>query len=181
MSFIRDLRVKYHQYKFNNAVKTVRVNRASVNFAAAKTVGLLFDATDLDRRQRVLKFADELKKQGKKISLLGFLQLREDTENFAFPHFNLKDLDWGFGPGKSIEVQGFTQQNFDVLINLSLTETIPLEYIAAISKAKFRVGPSVKNPECYEMMIDVSQSNSLEAYIKQVLLYLGKMNQPASA
>ncbi len=177
MGFIQDLKVKYHRYKFKNAVQNQRTARTSVNFADARTVGLLFDGTDLAQRERVIKFGKELEKQGKKVRLLGLMRTKEDTSNIAFPTFNLKDLDLALLPSKSSEAQDFMQREFDVLLNLTLTETIPLEYIAALSKAKFRVGPVTDKTVCYELMIDVSKNKTLDAFIKQAMLFLGKMNK----
>ncbi len=177
MSFIHDLRVKYHNYKFSKALKSLRAKRSSVDFDRAETVGLLFDATELNNREIVLKFAKSLEKKGKKVRLLGFVNIKEDTDNLAFPNFNQKSLDLAFMPEKSVETQEFIAKDFDILINLSLDETVPLEYIAAVSNAKFRVGPFTERTVCYELMIDVTKSKSLDAFIHQAQFFLEKMNK----
>ena len=177
MSFIHDLKVKYHNYKFSKAIKSLRAKRASVDFDRAETVGLLFDATELNNREIVLKFAKTLEKKGKKVRLLGFVNIKEETDNLAFPNFNLKSLNLALLPDKSIDAQEFMEKDFDVLINLSLDETVPLEYIAALSNAKFRVGPFTERTVCYELMIDVTKSKGLDAFIHQAQFFLEKMNK----
>lgn len=179
MSFIKNLRLKLHNYRFSKALNGLKTKRASVAFTEAKTIALLFDATELDKREKVLKFAAALEKQGKQVKLLGFFNIKEATDNHAFPNFNLKDLDLALLPSKSEQAQEFMQRDFDILINLSLDETEPLEYIAAMSKAKFRVGPYTERTVCYELMIDVAKSNDLSAFIHQAQFFLEKMNKKA--
>jgi len=179
MGFIHDLKVKYHNYKFTKATKNLRVKRSSVDFDRAETVGLLFDATELNNREIVLKFAKSLEKKGKKVRLLGFVNIKEETDNLAFPNFNQKELDLALLPEKSADAQDFMKRDFDVLINISLDETAPLEYIAALSNAKFRVGPFTERTVCYELMIDVTKKKSLDAFIHQAQFFLEKMNKTA--
>ena len=180
MSFIHDLKVKYHWYKFNNAVKNLRADRTSVNFTDARTVGILFDATDLAQRESVLKFAKALEKQDKKVKLLGFVRTKEDSSNLSFPNFNLKDLNLALLPEKSAVVQDFTSRDFDILLNPAPVEVIPLEYISALSKAKYRVGPVTEKTVCYELMIDVSENKTTDAFFKQAMHFLGKMNKQSA-
>jgi len=177
MSFIHDLKVKYHNYKFKKATKNLRTKRSSVDFDRAETVALLFDATELNNREVVLKFAKSLEKKGKKVRLLGFVNIKEETDNLAFPNFNQKELDLALLPTKSTDAQEFMKRDFDILINLSLDETVPLEYIAAMSNAKFRVGPFTERTVCYELMIDVTKKKSLDAFIHQAQFFLEKMNK----
>lgn len=177
MSFIHDLKVKYHNYTFSKATKNLRAKRASVNFDKAETVGLLFDATELNNREIVLKFAKSLEKKGKKVRLLGFVNIKEETDNLAFPNFNQKNLNLALLPTKSNDAQEFMKRDFDILINLSLDETEPLEYIAALSNAKYRVGPYTERTVCYELMVDVTKGKKLNAFIDQAQFFLEKMNK----
>lgn len=177
MGFIHDLKVKYHNYKFSKAIKNLRAKRSSVDFDRAESVGLLFDATELNNREIVLKFAKSLEKKGKKVRLLGFVNIKEETDNLAFPNFNQKTLDMALLPEKSTDAQDFMKRDFDILINLSLDETEPLEYIAAMSNAKFRVGPFTERTVCYELMIDVTKGKRLDAFIHQAQFFLEKMNK----
>jgi len=92
----------------------------------------------------------------------------------VFPHFNKKDLDWAFRP-RGEAVSSFLQQPFDILIILDKHPTIPLEYVAALSKAKFRVGPLTGNTFCYELMIEATGAKDLKGFLNQVSFFLNKM------
>lgn len=177
MSFIHNLKVKYHNYKFNQKANKNQSKRESVDFDKVKTIGFLFDTSDSTNRDIIAKFAKELEQKGKKVSLLGFINSKQVIENLPFNSFCLKDLNFALLPEKTYEVTEFMQKGFDILINLSLNELEPLEYIAAMSNAKFRVGPYTERTVCYELMIDVSKSKSLNAFIHQAQFFLEKMNK----
>lgn len=181
MSFLQNLQIKLHHRQFSKALQGIKHKRVSVDFKHAQTIGLLFDATELVDRELVLKFAEDLEKSGKKVHLLGFFKQKSGTENSSFASFNLKSLDFKWLPTKSKDVQDFMQRELDILINLSLVETEPLEYISAFSKAKFRVGPSTQRTECYEMMIDLENKTNIKSFIKQVVLFLETMNSSVLA
>ena len=51
---------------------------------SARTVGVLFDATSETARRESLEFVHSLEKQGKKVSALGFFNLKQAPENQAF-------------------------------------------------------------------------------------------------
>ena len=90
-------------------------------------------------------------------------------------NFNKKNLNWRLAPvGHTVE--SFIQRKFDILINLSVKEILPLEYISALSQANFRVGPYEKNKTyCYDLMIDTGEEKDLKNLIEQVKHYLHLM------
>lgn len=141
--------------------------RPIVPFESASTVGLLFEATDLDKREIVLAYAKKLRKKGKKVKLLGYFNNHIDNSNFTFRHFNRKDIDWALRPtGK--EVTEFLQHKLDVFINLSTETKSYTEYIAALVNAPLRVGPCTEHTFCYDLMIDLAGKKTLNAFIQQV-------------
>ena len=176
MQLIQNLRQKVHNHFLAKALKSHRAQRQSVDFDRAKTVGILFNATNLNDREKVLKHARLLEQKGKQVKLLGFVNTKKGIENLPFSNFSRKEMDWATRP-TSAEVLDFMQRDFDVLINISLQEVMPLEYITTLSKAKFRVGPYTEQTACYELMLDVSRSNDIDAFMHQAMFFLDKMNK----
>ena len=175
MGFLNDIRAKVHGYFLEKELQNHKESHYSMDLDSAKSVGLLLDATDLAQREVVLKFAESLKKQGKEVKLFAFFGGDAKVANFAFPNFTKKDLDWALRP-KSELVKKFMHHPFDILINLTPHGSLPLEYIAAFSKAKFRVGPFTDKMYCYELMIDTVAKKDLESFIQQVTFFINKMN-----
>ncbi len=73
----------------------------------------------------------------------------------------------------SLEIKNFVSESFDILINLNEGNCFPLNYITAMSKAKFRIGRySKKNLSNFDMLIEAGNSTSLSNFIKEVDKYL---------
>ncbi len=140
----------------------------------ARYVGILFDGTNLDERKPVLAFAKRLKKEGKRVKLLAFMDNKADNSNFPFNSFNRKDISWHYIP-KSQDARDFMEEPFDILINLSLSPSPWMNYLSSLSKARFRVGTADAAPEACDLMLDMSKSGNVEEFIRQAERYLKKM------
>ncbi|MEO1257367.1 MAG: hypothetical protein AAFZ15_01170 [Bacteroidota bacterium] len=174
MEILEQTRIRLHQRLLRKGLPAHQVKRSSVFLENAKSIGVLFDATALEERNIVLQFAEKMKHQSKKVKLLGYFDEKLKSSDFPFLYFDKKQLDWAFRP-KSEEVNAFSKEPFDLLVNISKKTILPLDYIAAYSKARFRVGPFTENTFCYDLMIDIDEKKGLTAFLNQVLHYLGKM------
>ncbi|RMG80120.1 MAG: hypothetical protein D6714_15240, partial [Bacteroidetes bacterium] len=182
MNFLNKLKLHAHNYFLQKELSKHRVNHQSVDFENAETIGLLFDATQLSERETILRFAEKLKKQGKKVTLLGFVDDKVGHDGFPFSYFDKSQLDWALRP-KSEAVRRFIETPFDILLNLCPAALPGLDYIAALSHAKFRVGPATEKIFCYELMVETAPSNNLQSFIDQVVSFITKMrttHEPAS-
>lgn len=168
MSLIQKIKSAFYKKSLRQKLKQgAAQTRQIVSFESAATVGLLFDATELNDREVALDYARNLKKRGKKVKLLGFFDNKLDNPNFTFPHFNRKNIDWAQRPtGK--EVEEFIQRPLDIFINLATKTSSYTEYIAALTNAPLRVGPCTDQTFCYELMIDLAGPKTLEAFIKEI-------------
>lgn len=148
----------------------------------AASIGILFDGTEQSEREIVLDYAEQLKKAGKKVKLLAFFNNKLKGESFAFPAFNRLEMDWALRPN-SREALEFKDQNFDLLLNLTKNTVVPLDYLAALSKAKYRVGPYTDQTFCYDLMIEHAGKTDLKTFLQQVIFYMKKMrpNHEAAA
>lgn len=170
----KNIRNYFFRQSLNNLRKQPRSKQSPVSFEQAQSVGILFDATDLETRNIVLEYADQLRDSGKRVKRLGFFDSKLEDTNFTFKYFNLKNLDWAGRPGGEL-VQNFVQQPFDWLLVLSTTTKPYFEYISTMSKATLRVGPVSENTFSYDIMIDTGSAD-LQAFIKQMELVLAKTN-----
>lgn len=177
MRNLNDLRFFFHRRKLSNQLKTrpQAALRQRVNLDTAATVGILFDATELKDRNTVLKFAEALEKKSKKVKLLGFFDNKMEGENFTFPYYTVKDLDWTRCPGGE-EVKKFLDQKFDLLFVLKPQVDMHMEYIAALAYAYLKVGPCTDNTYGFDLMIDADPSQPLSHFISQVEQLLKQTN-----
>ncbi len=148
-------RIKAYFFNTSLPAKSVRNTAKPVrNLDDARTVGILFNATDVDERNAVLRYADKLRKQNKQVSLLGFIATVDKEATFPFEFFTQKDIDWAERP-KGTAVQTFVGQGYDVFINLHTQTTNPTEHIALHVPAGMKIGPVAAHPDAYDLMIDL--------------------------
>jgi hypothetical protein len=175
MSIIQSIRQYFYRTSLNKHHNTHKKSSSKkITFENAKTIGLLFDANDLNIRNVVLKYGAALKKQGKKVKFLGFLDNKHETGDYTFDYYNLKNIDWA-QRAKGESVEAFVKEPFDILITPVLKTNKHIEYIAAISNATIKAGPiSEYAPDAYDVMVDVKDKNNLQELIKQIEAFLRK-------
>lgn len=176
MGLIRNIQEFFFRRSLEKTLSENRRDRKSCSLEAAARIGLLFDASDPQTRQTVVSLAKQLKSEGKKVRLLGYLSEAPKDANFPFRQFNKKDLDWALRPRKSEDVAAFLEKEFDLLINLSADPYLPLEYIMAHAKAGFRVGNHEGLPECYDLLLETKRKHDLPHFFGQVRFYLKNMS-----
>lgn len=156
------------------------------NLAACGKVGIVYVATDEQAHGHVRNYVKKIKDELgiHRIQCLGY------SEEKVMPHYlhaklhfdaiHQKDLNWYRIPGGNT-VNNFIAEEFDVLIDLSLTDHLPIQYIVAKSRARFKVGRwGDSNRHLLDMMIDMAGANSLSQYIAQVDRYLLMINTPVT-
>jgi len=140
--------------------------------------GLLIDACNPDDRTVVTTFAEELRREGNRVKILGFVSSRMESLSTPFDIFTLADLTKISQVPNSPLAESFMNQAFDVLINLSIKENHKaLEYISAVSKASFRIGPwyaqQQYNP--YDLCLDAGKTATLKEWISELMHTLQKI------
>lgn len=170
------IRIRRHKRYLEEALRRQAYPSQPIGLAQAHVIGLLFDATHLERRRAALAFADELQQMGKLVFKLGYFDSQQSDPNFTFKHFNKSQVDWAYRP-QSRDVDDFTARTFDILINLE-PQTQPLfEYLAVLCRAKFKVGPRASRLEIYDLMVEAAPEEDHAAFVLQVKALLAQTNQ----
>jgi hypothetical protein len=132
----------------------------------------------MDVRNYVKKMKDELGLH--KIQCLGYFDGKELPfhlhAKLNFDAFCQKDLNWYRIPGGNT-VNNFIAEEHDVLIDLTMDDHLPLQYIVAKSRARFKVGRFTEsNKRFLDMMIDTAGAHSLPQLIANIDRYLLMIN-----
>jgi hypothetical protein len=173
MSLLAGIKENLYQRKLTKCTKTTR-QTLSCNFDTARNIGILFNASKETDTQIVLSFKRRLLKDRKKVSIMGYKDTKELSEDEKYPVFCNKDLGLSQTPKKQ-DVLDFIQKPFDLLIALHIDNCQPLEYIAAASVAKFRIGHYRENKtDFYDFMV-YGKSENLNVIIEQMETYLKKI------
>jgi len=177
VGILKNIKNVFYNSALKNAVKSSKnIKREMLNIDTAKHVGIIFNATKTNDVITVTRFADSLRKENKEVFILGYQdrKLKEETDNRLFDN---KNVNW-YGIPNDGKIDLFQSLNIDILICAFEEECLPLEYIAATSKAKFRVGAFSKaKTNYYELMINIKEKKDLSLLLNQTLHFLKVINK----
>lgn len=171
-------RIRLNKWLLSKRLQKQNILRSSVSLEEAQKVGLLVNAVDDMQLKAALELADRLKKQKKKVEVLVFTGKSNSAELAELPQayqvFGFKDLDWALRP-KDGPVSAFMAQPFDLLFYFSQKSEPVLDYIMALSAARFRIGPFNESAAVCDLMV-VPERADANAFASLMLFYLEKLN-----
>jgi hypothetical protein len=165
---LQSIRERVNRYMLQKELRFHKPERRIVDITEAKEIGILLDATDVDRTALVNSLATALRTPYRKVVMLGYYNYPKPALNLNFPHFHKKELNWWLEPQGHL-VDEFIERKFDVLINAYVGNHVPLEYISALSNAKYRIGIYGENKtHLSDFMIRLNDANDLQEFTEQV-------------
>src|SRR5262245_23331839 len=152
------------------------------NLADAGKVGIVYLATDEVAYNHVRNYVKKVKEELgiHRIQCIGYVD-QKDLPHFMIPKLNFdpfcqKDLNWYRIPSGNT-VNNFIAEEFEILIDLTLEDYLPIQYIVAKSRARFKVGRYGEGGKPFlDMMIDMAGAQSLPQLITQIDRYLLMIN-----
>lgn len=178
MEAISKIRTKIGYSKINSHIK--KNDRAKIfnNFSSAKTIGVIFNASEQDLYKVAVNFFKYLMQYNIHVIGLGYVQ-SQDMLSY-FPHkknisfFSIKNLNW-YNKPVSKEVDEFIKKPVDIIINLCLQEQYPIQYIIAMSEAKMKISPEFLGYNYSDFRFKFKENVSLEYYIDQIKQYMNQI------
>ncbi|MDR2962760.1 MAG: hypothetical protein LBU90_03845 [Bacteroidales bacterium] len=152
------------------------------NFETAHSIAIMYHETSKTQAQKVMQFAQYIAHTYAEtsISIMAFRALNKGkqvykTEDFSKTIITQNDFSW-YGTAKSATLEKFIQTPFDILIDLSMEEIFPLQYILQLSHASFKIG-KLNSTLHYDFMIDVKNEKNIDFLIQQISVYLPSLKQ----
>ena len=180
MSAFKKIIKKYRNYFFKKKTGNIIRQKRVVNYHDAKNIGLIYDASHEENYMAITEITRRLQFDNKTVYSLGFFRQKKKPE-YCFPKlifgfFSSRDFTWSFEV-KSNFAHEFIQTEFDILIDLSPSGIFHTKYVAALSKAKYKVGIYSKEYFfIYDLLLDVNENIPLEKVIDHSLHYLKTIN-----
>lgn len=179
---VNRIRLTVGSYFLKKEMRIRKREIQGVSIQDARSIGIVFNAKDEFTFKIIREFAQELRGGGlRKVKALGFVPKAEvaaflqSSQDFDF--FSREDFNWFYKP-QGRKVVGFTSEEFDILLDLRISKSIPLLFIIGLSRAHFKVGRfSDKFKEYYDLMIDVKEGAELSYLIEQMKHYLSMINE----
>lgn len=162
------------------SVPAVRKAR-KFKFEEAKTVGIIFDATNAEDFELVKRYVAHLRENNKKVKVIGYFKSN------GVPALTYSKLDFDFFSRKEISLTGkptpvfirnFIEEEYDLLIDLNIHDHFALRYISALSKANFKVGKYEEDDiHTLDMMIDSDHTKTVKYFLRQIDTYITMLNK----
>lgn len=165
----------YKNLIISRNISRIKRNVQFSNFDSAKSIALLFTIGNKSEFEIVKNYYKEIESENVKTHALGFTKKPDDIGKVYFGQgdFNFyseKHIS-NFGKIKEVVVSDFVKQDFDILINLSSINNFYIEYVFALSIAKFKVS-GIIDCKYSDLNINFSREKGLEYFISQVNHYL---------
>jgi len=151
---------KLNTYLFNTRAQkylslTPREHRF-VSYKKAKSILLLFESDYSEKNQNIHDVINELQLDGKKVTAWGFIDKKE-ISTAIYPDFRIlhhKQTDFTHKPLISF-INELQISEFDLLIDLTVRQVVPLEYLALYANASFKTGIRKTNLPIYDFVMDI--------------------------
>lgn len=169
----------FRNYFYRRDIEKKLANKKSkpvlTNLHDAKNIGILYNSTNPDNDIIITKFAENLRHDGKTVEILGFVNDKKIDHKADVLIFNPNGLSWTKAPTDERAIK-FAAKEFDLLFAAFNPEDEPLEYIARISVAKWRVGNyEEKKQDFYDLMINVGEKKDVQYFLDQATYFLNKI------
>jgi len=165
--------------------KSRRITRSKIvhNFSTAQKICIIFEGSCTENIRYIKKFRQYLESLDKETFMLGYIDADEIPGEIIFWRnttvFNKKDTDIVFRPKKYISTP-FLEKKFDILIDLSLKEYFPLQYLNCLSSSSFKVGRFGENQNDHDLMINIGEDTAIDYLIDQIKHYVTLLNNPVN-
>lgn len=165
------LKDQFIAWQLNRSVKKLERTVKVINLERVKSAGILWKIDDHIIYQML---ANQLKKRGIKVSSLCYADQPGSVHGELI--FSPDDFTF-FGKLRTREITSFIKQEFDLLIDISLATAIEVQFVRALSKAKFKTGWSQSTPDYFDLSIDVHKRKEPSYLAEQLIHYLSEINR----
>lgn len=158
--------------KFEKLISKTERQVVFPNINTVKNIGVIWQPTQKEAFQYLKSFFNR-----EQIIFRGFCVFEKITN----PHqdsntLTVKDLDF-WGLPKKEKVDEFTSIRFEILLNIALEDSLVLNYITALSQAKFKVGSSINAKNYFDLNINIGENTDPMYLAKQQIFYLAQLNK----
>lgn len=147
-------RMNFLKMRTSSALRKNKVQRTSVPYRKAESIGILFSVEDKQKHEDIKEFIRHLEQDGKRVRVLEFLPKKKDNYEFLFDFFSDKDISF-WGRITSREAMSFVDVPFDYLYCVDKESNPMILHLLALSKARCRIGKFTEpQRDFFEFMIE---------------------------
>jgi len=170
MNLLEKIKTRVGRQVLDGRMKFTERNACFCNLNDAANIGIIYNATDLASFEVIKDLSKYLSGRNINLSILGYVHSKELVDHYlyrkGFDFFYKSNLNWYFRPSSPV-TDKFIQETFDILIDLSLEYYYPIQYITALSSAKFKAGRYTANDKYLDLMIDIEKEKAVMKKIRE--------------
>lgn len=148
---------------------------ADFNSNKIESMGIIINADETQDLEAIKTIATALQIRPNKLRVIAFTTSKKEVTYSWETCFNPKDFTWN-GKINNVELQGFLDTEFDVLISYYSKDVLELKYLTAASKAHFKVGIFQLDKRFNDLIIKTELTN-IEAFKAELTKYLKVLNK----
>lgn len=149
----------FFKRKANKHLATDERERRFVNIDKARTVMLIFESDTMERNPEIRMIIRDLQDMGARVKAWGFVD-KKDASTANLPDFKIlhrKSVNKLSFPSP-VFMRELEETEFDLLIDLTTKEILPLQYLALFAKAACKAGIKKNEINLYDFVVDVDGS-----------------------
>ena len=162
-----------------SALKQCREKKI-LNFHTAKTMGIVFMATDEWDMKILENFIQTVEKNNIQVKVIGWVNEKEIPskfkENQTITFLSKKDLNfWGLPYSENF--RNFVTQKHDILVDFSFIPNTITSVISAKTNAKMKVSKDMEETRnIFDFLIKIDNNAKQSTFTEQVTYYLNTIN-----
>lgn len=168
MGYFSNIQIKIARFLLSKSKPAEREIQV-VNIKNAKTLAIVYNASNEEATNLVKRYVKFLKEYKTKVLALGYVDEKELPRDLnpslEFDYVTKKELNFQLEPTGTV-VNNFVSEKFDILIDLSVEDNIVLQHLVTKSTAKFKVGAK---RSLYASLFDLTIVLKPEEGIRQLM------------
>jgi len=169
MKWLKDL---LYRNNLNSRLKAIQTMKKDIK-NQSMYIGILVDEDAIDNAESLAKVIKEWEKKGKRVEKTAFLAVKELEEGVS-DVFCLKDISWANVPRGEV-VEAFLEKSFDILITINPSHRTCINYMNAVSKAKFKIGLEAEDLQYNNLIIDCEKPSHVQTVFRDIQITLDKL------
>jgi hypothetical protein len=185
MEMFRNFRLNRGKANLRKKMGRMKRTRFKGSIGNAKTMGLVWDATDPDELPVLSQFHQKMAERNIDVKILGYYPGKNLPDKLTAIRYLIclkkEDISITYRP-VSKETEAFINTGFDILIDINFKDLFPLKYISSLSRAGFKVGIFDEGGDHspFDLMMEFNRTTDINTYLMQVTYYLEMINPGSS-
>ncbi|MCB4809312.1 hypothetical protein LG651_13730 [Tamlana sp. 62-3] len=146
-----------------------------VNDNKIESLGIIVNLDEFDDLDKFVNFSEALNIRSNRLKIITFTENEKEQVLSWDSCFNPSDLGWK-GAVKNVELSGFLNKNFDLLISFYEKDITEIKLITAMSQSKFKIGNFQQDERLNDLIIKTS-TKEINLFKDEVVKYLTILNK----